>query len=241
MRNSCTPLLWTPWWWLRFVETYVEVSNTRCTVYVFTTCICCCSVYDKMHALCNVKLEFMCYVDQLHHPIGPCHGSGGSSPASYRGDWGSIPSQWTKWQCDRFISQYFGFRLSVPFRHYCILVHSVCSGRCVISAIYSVVKQPTRRHNLLVMHMSADYLLVNIRFVHRMPSATSAISRYPSSRSSGLHRMNQLPWHSGERWHCTAWTVAIVNTVTHCGRPFVVSLNTEAVTGCTGECRICVR
>ena len=51
---------------------------------------------------------------------GPCHGSGGYSPASHHGGPGSIPGQsmwnlWlSKWHWDRFFPpEYFGFPLSI--------------------------------------------------------------------------------------------------------------------------------
>jgi hypothetical protein len=48
-------------------------------------------------------------------PLRPCHGSGGWSPASYRGGPGSMPGQcmsdlwWTKWHWDRFFSRVLRF------------------------------------------------------------------------------------------------------------------------------------
>jgi len=56
-----------------------------------------------------------------------CRGSGGWSPASHRGNRGSIPVQpmlnlsWMKWRWDTFLSEHFGFPLSVSF-HYCFIL-----------------------------------------------------------------------------------------------------------------------
>jgi hypothetical protein len=69
------------------------------------------------------KKEVHCVISKC--PFKPCHGSGGKPPAFHRGGPGSIPSQpmwdlwWTKWHWDRFfLSEYFGFLLSVSF-HRC--------------------------------------------------------------------------------------------------------------------------
>jgi hypothetical protein len=57
---------------------------------------------------------------------GPRHCSGGYSPASHRGGPGSIPGRsmwdlwWTKWHWDRFLSEYFGFPLSISFHRFSI-------------------------------------------------------------------------------------------------------------------------
>jgi hypothetical protein len=53
----------------------------------------------------------------------PCHGSGSLSPASHHGVSGSRPgkSTWNLWltkcHCNRFLSEFFGFPLSIPFHH----------------------------------------------------------------------------------------------------------------------------
>jgi len=58
----------------------------------------------------------------------PCHGWYGQSPASHCAapDW--VPDHsmwdlwWTKWHCDRFLSQYFCFPLSVSFHQRSIFI-----------------------------------------------------------------------------------------------------------------------
>jgi len=64
----------------------------------------------------------------LPQQMGSHHGLGGQSPTSHRGGLSSIPGQsvwnlwWTKWHYDRFLSQHFGFPLSVSFHQWSILI-----------------------------------------------------------------------------------------------------------------------
>jgi hypothetical protein len=68
--------------------------------------------------------------------IRPCQGSGRYSLASHRGGPGSRPGQsmwdlwWTKWHCDRFFSEFFGFPLSI--HHSPSLSKLISSGECLI-------------------------------------------------------------------------------------------------------------
>jgi hypothetical protein len=74
----------------------------------------------------------------------PYHGSCGQSPASHRGGPGSIQGQstwdlwWTKWCCNRFFPEHFGFPMSISF-HRCSITRkngknwSSLSQGCTIS------------------------------------------------------------------------------------------------------------
>jgi hypothetical protein len=72
---------------------------------------------------------------------------------------------------------------------------------------------------------------VNINCVHRTPSATSAISRYPSSSSSGSHRTNQQLWHSGEPRHCGPSIAATGNTFNTLRAFILLCLRTRQLSG----------
>jgi hypothetical protein len=83
-----------------------------------------CEVEEADHESCFTDIHWKkqtfrhCTCEVIH---GPCHGSGGQSPASHRGDPGSHPDQskwdlwWTKWYWNMFFSEFFCLPLAILF------------------------------------------------------------------------------------------------------------------------------